>query len=356
MTARVDVLQVITDTDRRGPQVFSLELERALVERGWSVRTVALAPGVAGGGLPVPNLGAGRSRPGTLVTLAREASRARVVLGHGSTTLPVCAAATAASPARFIHRNLGEPMFWANTPWRRTRTRLLLTRPDVVVALWEGAARELVGKLGVGRRRVRIIPRGASGARFAPADASERSELKVEFRLDPARQVVAFVGSLSREKDPAAAVRAVAELPNVQLLVAGHGPERPRVEALARDLAPGRVRFLGAIVRTDRVFRAADAVVLPSRTEGIPAALVEAGLSAVPAVASAVGGVPDVVLDGVTGRLVEPGDAAGLVEALREVLGDSGAMGEKARAHCLERFELDTVADQWDGLLREVLA
>ena len=356
MTARVDVLQVVTDTDRRGPQVFSLELERALAARGWSVRTVALAPGAADGGLPLPNLGARRFRPGTLGTLARETGRARVVIGHGSSTLPALAAATLAGRTRFIHRNLGEPMYWANDPLRRTRTRLLLTRPDVVVALWEGAARELVRELGVGRRRVRIIPRGASGERFVPTDAAGRAGAKIEFRLDPARPVVAFVGSLSREKDPAGAVRAVAALQDVQLLVAGHGPERPRVEALARDLAPGRMRFLGSVVRTERVFRAADAVVLPSRTEGIPAVLVEAGLSAVPAVATAVGGVPDVVLDGVTGRLVEPGDAPALQEALREVLADSGAMGEKARAHCLERYELESVADRWHGLLQEVLA
>jgi glycosyltransferase involved in cell wall biosynthesis len=259
-----------------------------------------------------------------------------------------------ASGARFVHRNLGEPLYWAADPVRRLRTRILLRTADVVVALWSQAARDLVNHFGVPPERVRVIPRGASGSRFRPATPDERADAVRLFGLDAGTRTIAYVGSLSPEKNVAAAVAAVGDIPDSQLLIVGSGPERDSLEALASRAAPGRVRFFGSTPAPERAFSAADVLVLPSRTEGIPAVLVEGCLSGLPAVASAVGGIPEIVEDGVTGRLVPPGDVGALTEALRDVLARPERMGELARERCLERYELGAVVDAYCDLLREI--
>jgi glycosyltransferase involved in cell wall biosynthesis len=71
-------------------------------------------------------------------------------------------------------------------------------------------------------------------------------------------------------------------------------------------------------------------------------------------VATSVGGIPEVVEDGLTGRLVPPADLDALTDAIREVLRSGNEMGQRARARCIERFELGWVADKWDQLLREL--
>ena len=86
---------------------------------------------------------------------------------------------------------------------------------------------------------------------------------------------------------------------------------------LAAELAPGRVRFLGPVGRPRALLDQVDALVMPSRTEGLPAAAIEAGMVGLPVVGYAVGGMPEVVVDGTTGVLLDPGT---LARALRAAL------------------------------------
>jgi glycosyltransferase involved in cell wall biosynthesis len=151
-------------------------------------------------------------------------------------------------------------------------------------------------------------------------------------------------------------VLAVAALPGVRLAIVGDGPQRGAVTAAARGLAPGRVDFLGPVVDPALTLAAADVLVLPSRTEGIPAVLIEAGLSGLPVVATDVGGVREVVVSGETGLLVAPGDGPALVGALRHALANGHGMGAAARERCLARFEMAAVAARWDDLLAGLLA
>lgn len=351
---RSGVLGVLASSQRRGAEVFAVELRAALAGRGVDVRNVALVRGGRTDGVAVDVLGEKALAPSSLAALRREAVRRRGVVAHGSRTLPACAAALIGARTPFVYRAIGDPGYWSAGALRRGRTALLLTRATVVVALWPGAAATLARLHGVPQRKLWVIPNGAPAERFAPADPARRSASREALGLAGDVPVIVYLGALSPEKRVDIAIQAMSRLSDAWLLVCGEGPERHRLEALARDSAPGRVRFAGQVADPSAILAAADTVVLPSRTEGMPGALIEAGLSGVPAVATAVGGVSEVVVDGETGRLVPAGDATALAGALEDVLARHEALGHQARRHCLARFEIGVVAARWHDLLSEL--
>lgn len=343
-------------TRRRGAEVFASDLGAALSERGLDVRSVALAASDDPTALSLVALGQRRLGLDTLLGLRREIRRAGLVLAHGSTTLPACALGTLGTGTPFVYRNIGDPRYWAASPIRRRRSALLLSRAAAIAVLWEGAADAIVAQHRIPRSRIRVIPNGAPAVRFPAVDEPRRAAARAALGLPRDRQVVLYLGALSREKDVGTAVRAVAAVPDVALVVVGDGPERPALVALADELIPERVTFLGSVDDPAGVLAAADALVLPSRTEGMPGVLIEAGLSSLPVVATNVGGVAEIVEDGVTGRLVPPGDPGATTSALREVLANANGLGEAGRQRCLERFEMGVVADRWRVLLDDLRA
>jgi glycosyltransferase involved in cell wall biosynthesis len=148
-------------------------------------------------------------------------------------------------------------------------------------------------------------------------------------------------------------------VPGAQLLVAGDGPERAALEALARSRAPGRVTFAGTVDDAWRVYDSSDVVVLASRGgDSMPAVLIEAGLAGLPSVSTPIDAIPEVVVDGETGLLVPPGDAEALGRALRDLFDDPArarSFGVAARARCSARFVMPIVAEQWATVLRATI-
>lgn len=320
------------------------------------MRTVALAPGRLGSRLNVPVLGPSRFAGRTLRTLRREIGAAEAVIACGSSTLPACTVAGMASGVPLVYRSIGDLRFWAGAGARRTRVRLALRRATAVVALWQGAATALSTDFGIPAERVRVIPNGVSARRFPPVDTAARPEARRRLGLDPSRPTLAVLGALSPEKNVDAAIQALDHLPDCQLVVAGDGTERVRLEALAGHRAPDRVHFLGVVDDPAEVFAAANLLLLPSRSEGMPAALIEAGLSGLPCVATDVGGVRDAVLSGKTGEVVPRDDPQQLAAAVHRALTRERSYGGAARRHCLARFDVEVVAASWERLLDEVLA
>lgn len=348
-----NVLFVITDPGRRGAQVFASDLAGCLRRQGWDVAIVALAGGDSGG-IEAEVLGRRRRSAGTAWRLRRHIRRSSVVVGFGSTTLPMCALAGFGLPTPFIYRSIGELHVWASGRLRRGRTRIALQRTTTVVALWQAARVVVIRQFGVPPERVVVIPRGV---RVPPLpSAAERGRARVATGIPSGEQVALYLGSLSEEKRPSLAVEVAARIPGLHLLVVGDGPLRTETEALAVREAPGRVHFLGQVGDTTEVLRATDVLLLTSRTEGLPGVVLEAAAAGVPAVATSVGAVPEVIVHGCTGAVV-PVDAAAAVIAdhLVQVLRESAAMGAAARAGCFPRFELDTVTESWSRLLREVV-
>ncbi len=204
-----------------------------------------------------------------------------------------------------------------------------------------------------------VVPNGVPADLFTPTPPESRAEARRALAtqlgadISPDRPLVAFLGALSAEKDPLLAVDAMALVPSAQLVVAGGGPLAAELVARAGAVGAGRVHVIGSVAEPARLLTACDALVVPSRSEGIPAVAIEAGMSGLPVVATAVGGVAEVVVDGTTGRLVDDRRPEALAEALREVLDPvvGGAMGRAARERCVARFGLDGVAAAWEPLL-----
>ncbi len=166
------------------------------------------------------------------------------------------------------------------------------------------------------RTPVEVIP---NGIQVGPLPTErERRVAREALDIPAGAQVVAFVGRLSPEKAPEVLLQA-AQGVDVSLLYAGDGPLRAALEA---EAAGTRTRFLGFVPEVGRVLAAADVLALPSRTEGLPMAVLEAMAAGVPVVASAVGSLPE-VLGGGAGVLVPPGEVEALRGALRH-LADSG--------------------------------
>lgn len=112
--------------------------------------------------------------------------------------------------------------------------------------------------------------------------------------------------------------------------------------------------MLGTVDDVRPVYAASDVLVLPSRTEGIPGAAVEAGLCGLAVVAYAVGGVPSVVLDDTTGVLVAERRPEAVATGIRDAIAHRASYGTAARAHCLEHFSMRSVGRAWEQLIDEV--
>jgi glycogen(starch) synthase len=175
---------------------------------------------------------------------------------------------------------------------------------------------------------VHVVPSGVRGPAFTAAPTGGAG--------------IVFVGRLHAQKGVDTLVRAAALLPGVPVTLAGDGPERAAVELLARQLGvTDRVRVTGFRPHREvpALLAGADVVVLPSRYEELGTALVEAMAAGRPVVASAVGGIPELVRDGVDGLLVPPGDPAALAGAIEKLLADpdlAATLGASGRARVAE--------------------
>jgi glycosyltransferase involved in cell wall biosynthesis len=338
-----DVLQLITDTDGvRGAQVAAVELADALRGLGMAVDTAALAPGRSARRLDVP----------VLDRRARRAAirSAGVVLAGGSSTLWAGALDTLGTGTGFVYRSIGDASAWNQDALRRLAYRTAVRRARAVVVLWPGAVDPMATRFGVDRSRIHVIPQAAPASRFPLVTAEARAAARANLGLDSGARIALFLGSLSAEKQVHVAIDAVEGMTGVDLVVVGDGPE---AAALHTRRGP-RVHFLGALEDPRVPLAAADVLVLPSRTEGVPGVLVEAGLSGLPSVASAVGGVPSVVEDGITGVLVAPGDVTALRAGIARALEDP-ELGRAARARCLDGFSLEVIAERWRVVLERAM-
>ncbi|HYM82296.1 MAG TPA: glycosyltransferase family 4 protein [Candidatus Limnocylindria bacterium] len=205
---------------------------------------------------------------------------------------------------------------------QRSLKRQELSQVDAVTAVCGAVVDSLVHDYGLERNRVRVVPNGAD----LPDEQEEwpvARRLRDQFGAGAFKPLWVCPARLEEQKGHAVLLEALADVRRrgLEFVVglAGEGSLRESLERRSADLGLGPyVRFLGQVDAIGPLLLAADACVLPSLWEGLPLSLLEALARARPTIATRVGGVPEVVQDGVSGRLVPPGDAGALADALEE--------------------------------------
>ncbi|MBW2305858.1 MAG: glycosyltransferase family 4 protein [Deltaproteobacteria bacterium] len=214
--------------------------------------------------------------------------------------------------------------------------------------------------------RVRVVYDGVDLERFRPRPGGH--SVREELGIGKDRLVVGMISRLDPLKGQDTLIRAMAVMqkgfPNITLLLAGETSRQDRwyracLEELAQELCPaGTVIFTGFRGDIDRITNAIDVAVLPSREEGFGLALVEAMSAGKPVVATTVGGIPEVVEDGVTGLLVPPENTSALAEALKTLLSDSTlriAMGKAGKQRAERLFDVKTHVESMQNLYQELI-
>ncbi|HEY2525311.1 MAG TPA: glycosyltransferase family 4 protein [Candidatus Binataceae bacterium] len=235
------------------------------------------------------------------------------------------------------------------------------------VAAISSAVAGALKRAGVARERIALIPSGVDCAHFRPPTADERARARAALGLGGADCAVGAVGALEPRKGSRYLVEAMALLARegaagsdrVAAIVAGDGSLRDSLAAEIRLLGlADTVRMVGQVDDPRPILWALDIFAMPSLSEGLGVALLEAMACGLPAVAARVGGIVDAVQDGRTGVLVAPGDADALARAIAHLGADGAeraAMAMAARARAVERFSMASMARSTIELYRACL-
>jgi len=232
---------------------------------------------------------------------------------------------------------------------------------DRVVAVCEAARRNLAEHDRVPAAKLAVVPNGIHVERFAAASPQAHRAVAGLIGVDPATQIVGFVGRLNWAKDLPTLIRAFATLRrrgrDAALALIGDGSLRAELERLAAsEGVADRVVFLGDRSDVRTLLPGLDVFAMSSVSEGYSIALLEASASALPIVATDVGGNAEIVRDGSSGRIVKAGDPAAFAEALEDVLADprrARAMGEAAIAWIRREGSVQTMVARYQALYTE---
>ena len=342
-----------------GQEARILAEARWLTDHGWST-WIAAQPGsrllaeAAAEGVPAVAIAMPHPTSVPAIVRLRRLMRERAVdLVHTHSSVDSWVATLAARSARLPvvrSRHVSIPI--------RRRRALIYRLADRIIASGT-VVKALVEAAGVPAARVVSIPAGIDTARFHGSVSGER--VRAEFGRGPLVGLVANIrGSKGHQVLLEAAPRVLAERPDVRFLIVGDGVgfDDVRRSAAARGLAE-RVAMTGFRRDVPEVMAALDVLVLPSlRSEATPQVVPQALAVGVPVVSTAVGSIPEIVRDGETGRLVPPGDALALAEAILDLLRDPArarALARAGQALVRERFTFEGMMRATTGVYEEIL-
>ncbi len=239
---------------------------------------------------------------------------------------------------------------------RRRVEWLLSHEVDKIVAVSDSVRKEIVEEMGLSAGKVTVIRNGVS---FPEAADGDRERRRSEAGIAPGDKVLCGVGRLAEVKNYRWLIGLFPEIERrfgapVKLILVGDGPERPRLESeVDRLRLRGRVVLLGERRDVGEWLSLSDAFVLPSLHEGVSLALLEAMVMALPAVATRVGGTPEVVINGETGLLTESGDAEGFIGAVVSLLRDAplrARLGRAGRDLVRSEYDVREVVKKYEAL------
>ena len=386
--ARVKVLRVIARLNMGGPALHVAYLTEGLAERGYDTTLVAgsLARGedsmafvAEARGVEVVKIDELHREISpfrdivAVFRLARliRAERPQILHTHtakaGAIGRLAALVAGPDAPPIVVHTFHGHVLHGYFDPVRtqvfRLLERFLARTSTALIAVSPQVRDDLVSLHVAPAKKFTVVRLGIELDERVAIDEEMRAEARRVMGIPPERFAVGWVGRMTGVKRTDDVVRAFAALRkrgvDACLCIVGDGPDREQVERRAHEL--GVIRdclFLGYQEDVARFFAVFDAFVLSSVNEGTPVVAIEALAAGRPVVATRVGGVPDVVTDGVDGFLVEPGDIEALADRLERLALDPelrSAMGEAGRTRVLPRYAVSRLIDDIDRLYRSLL-
>jgi glycosyltransferase involved in cell wall biosynthesis len=356
------VLHVDTRPDWRGGEAQVLLTMKGLRERGWGVELLALEGGALGKraeeekfvvhAIPKSMV---RVRGAKKLRELLEAKKLNIVQVHDPHALSVAWMARAHKQTILLsHRRVAN---------RLTQSAIGLARYRAarrVVAISKYVAQSVLLS-GISKDKIEIIYEGVEipPATTAETHAASRKHLKL-----PAHgPLLGCVGYLLPEKGQEVLIRAMPAVltahPECRLVLAGDGPCRQSLEALARELEVAEaIVFLGFVENIAEVYRALDVFVFPSLAEPLGTSLLAAMAYGLPVIGVRSGGVPEIVKDGHDGLLVQEPEAKKYAKAINTLLSDSGKakqLGEAARETAQKRFSADVMVQNTEELYKRLL-
>lgn len=248
---------------------------------------------------------------------------------------------------------------YEGNPARRFLDRQVVSRAaDRFIAVSREDQSRMIEVEGIDPARTLFIPLG-----IMPSPPPTGHDVRGELGIPPDAPVLGVVGNLRPQKAHQVLIRATARLvdrwPAIQVLVAGTGPERAALEKLAGELGlQHAIRFLGYRGDIPDLLAAVDVAICCSDFEGTPIAILEYMDAGLPVISTAVGGVPDMIDNGVHGLLVPPRDPGALAGAIAELLSDlqrARMMGARARERRLAEFTMEAMIQRLESLYCELV-
>ncbi len=244
---------------------------------------------------------------------------------------------------------------------RRIMNRLLSRVSDRIVAVSESVKRDSVRYDGIEPERVLVIRNGVDTRRFSAGQ--EYNNAGEEFSIKKEDMVIGFVGRIVQSKGLQYLIEAASLLKgqydNLKFLLVGDGSLVNELKEQAREkgvfknvIFAGSRRDISAFLSRFNIF------VMPSVKEGLPNSLLEAMAMGKPVIAAGVGGIPEVINNGVNGLLVPPGDAGRLAESIKRLIENEGmaaGMGQAARDFIAENYSIKSTALKWQSLYVSLL-
>ncbi len=230
-----------------------------------------------------------------------------------------------------------------------------------VIAISSAVVEHLENDFGVPAHRITLVPTGVEFDRFALVTQQMREQTRQLLGINK-RQVIGIIARLSEEKGHDTLIKAhqkiLKRFPDALLIIVGEGRCERRLKQLVQDLnLDGAVQFYPQVNQTAKFLPIFDVFVLPSIKEGLGLSALEAQAAGLPVIASRVGGLVNLIEDGKTGLLVEPGDDALLAQSISFCLGnplEANAMGLRAREFVQKNFSVQQMVEKVVKVYEEV--
>lgn len=361
---------LITGLARGGAENQVVNIASRLKQRGWDAHIISMLPlmefgsELAEADIPVDCLNMRRKIPDP-----RGALRLIRILRRHKTGILHCHMVHANLLGRLVRPLARIPVLICTAHnmneggrWRELAYRITHRLADLTTSVSQAAAERYIEVGAVPGGDIAVIPPGIDTDRFRKNPSAGR-RLRAELGLGE-EFVWLAVGNFWTANDHPNLLSGFAETlkmrEDARLLLVGEGPLKSQAQAAARRLGMSdHVRFLGRRTDVRALMNAADAYVMSSAWEGMPAVLLEASAAELPIVATDVGGNREVVDDGVSGLLVPPRNSDALADAMTRVMARSeaelGRMGKQGRARTVAHYDLELIVDRWEAIYHQFL-